>query len=150
MKRLLFKIFIYFLCISFFNSVACLENINLEAKEIGFPIGEIVSKGDVQFEAKEMVWRNIESPNFPIFKKGKIKTGNGTGIIHLANNCQIEVAQNSILSFDHVDQLHLSQGKINFRIPPGAEVIFRVETLLVTKSRIQQASKNATMGSAKN
>jgi len=142
------KVFIYSLCFSFLLSMSDLPRMGTEAKEIGFPIGEMVSRGDVRFEAREKVWKNIESSHFPIFQKGKIRTEKGIGIIALANNCQIEVGPYSILSFDQVDRFHILQGKINFRIPSGTEVSFKVGSLSVTKSRVLQAAKNPAMGSS--
>ena len=120
-----------------------------EAKEIEFPIGELVSRGDVKFEVKEKVWKNIASSRYPIFQKGKIKTQKGTGIVTLANNCQIEVDQNTVLFFDQADRLHLSHGRVNFRIPSETEVMFKVGNLTVTKSRVMQATKSATTASPK-
>ena len=120
-----------------------------EAKEIGFPIGEVVSRGDVKFETKGNEWKNIEFSQFPIFQKGKIKTQKGTGIVTLANNCQIEVDQNTVLSFDQADRLHLSQGRVNFRIPSGTEVMFKVGNLTVTKSRVMQVAKSSATASPK-
>jgi len=142
------KVFIYSLCFSFLLSMSDLPRMGTEAKEIGFPIGEMVSRGDVRFEAREKVWKNIESSHFPIFQKGKIRTEKGIGIIALANNCQIEVGPYSILSFDQVDRFHILQGKINFRILSGTEISFKVGNLSVTKSRVLQAAKNPAMGSS--
>ncbi len=141
---------VYFLCFSFFLSVSGFPYLIAEAREIAFPIGEIISRGSVKYEIREKLFKNIASSHFPIFQKGKIKTEKGTGIIRMANDCQIEVDQNSTLSFDFVDQFHLSQGRINFRIPPNTNVMFKVGNLTVTKSRFLQASKTAAMISPKN
>jgi hypothetical protein len=141
---------VYFLCFSLFLSLSGFPYMTAEAREIAFPIGEIVSRGSVKYEVKEKLLKNIESSHFPIFQKGKIKTGKGTGIITMTNNCQIEVDQNSTLSFDFVHQFRLSQGRINFRIPPNTNVIFKVENLIVEKSISLQASKTAMVGFPKN
>ena len=149
-KRSICETLVYSLCFSFFLSVIGFPCLISEAREIAFPIGEIVSRGSVKYEVREKLLKNIESSHFPIFQKGKIKTEKGTGVVTMTNDCQIEVDQNSTLSFDFVDQFHLSQGRINFRIPPNTNVIFKVGNLMVTKSRLLQASKTAAMVSPKN
>lgn len=141
---------VYFLCFSFFLSMSGFLYVIADAREIVFPIGEMVSRGNVKYEAREKLFKNIGSSHFPILQKGKIKTEKGTGIITMANNCQIEVDQNSTLSFDYVDQVHLSQGRINFRTPPNTNVIFKVGNLIVTKSKFLQASKTAAVVSPNN
>jgi hypothetical protein len=148
-KKLAYETFIYFLCSSFFLSMSGFPGMVTEAKEIEFPIGEMVSRGDVKFEAKGNVWKNIELSHFPIFQKGKIKTQKGTGIVTLANNCQIEVDQNTVLFFDQADRLHLSHGRVNFRIPSETEVMFKVGNLTVTKPRVMQAAKSSGTASPK-
>jgi len=142
--------FIYFLWFSLLLSASGFPYMIAEAREIVSPIGEMVSRGNVKYEAKEKLLKDIETSHFPIFQKGKIKTEKGTGIITMTNNCQIEVEQNSTLSFDHADQFHLSQGRINFRIPPNTNVIFKVGNLIITIPRFLQASKTAPMVSPKN
>ena len=142
--------FIYFLWFSLLLSASGFPYMIAEAREIVFPIGEMVSRGSVKYEVKEKLLKNIETSHFPIFQKGKIKTEKGTCIITMTNNCQIEVDQNSALSFDHADQFHLSQGRINFRIPPNTNVIFKVGNLIITKPTFLQASKTAPMVSPKN
>lgn len=149
-NRSIHETLICFLCFSFLLSVSGLPCLIAEAREIVFPIGEIVSRGNVKYEAREKLFKNIGSSHFPILQKGKIKTEKGTGIITMANNCQIELDQNSTLSFEYVDQIHLSQGRINFRIPPNTNVAFKVGTLTVTKCRFLQASKTAAMVSPNN
>jgi hypothetical protein len=110
----------------------------------------MISKGEVRFEAKEKVWKNIESSHFPIFPKGKIQTAKGTGIITLVNNCQVEVGQYSFLSIDQTERLILFQGRVNFRMPPESEVVLRVGNLSVIRSRALQAARNPAMPSPKN
>jgi hypothetical protein len=53
------------------------------------------------------------------------------------------------LSFDQVDKLLLSQGKINFRIPSQTEMTFKVGNLSITKSRVLQAAQKPTVASSK-
>jgi hypothetical protein len=141
-KRLVFKTFIYFLCISFLLLTNGFHTMVAEAKGIDRPIGEMVSRGEVKFESRENVWKDVEPSQFPIFRGAKIKTGKGGSIITLPNDSQIEVGQNSLLSFDRNDQMRLVQGTIDFRFPSSAELSFKVGNLTVTKYRSLHASKN--------
>ncbi|PIV20373.1 MAG: hypothetical protein COZ69_13435 [Deltaproteobacteria bacterium CG_4_8_14_3_um_filter_45_9] len=149
-KRMVFKTFVYFLSISFLLLTNGFPRIVAEAAEKSFPIGEMVSKGEVNFEARENVWRKVEPSHFPVFQGVKIKTEKGVAGIALGNNSHIEVGQNSLFSFDQNDRLHLRQGGINFRISPNAELNFKIGSLLVTKSRSLQASKGPIVASPKN
>jgi hypothetical protein len=149
-KGMLFKTFVYFLSISFLLLTNGFPRIVAEAAERGIPIGEMVSKGDVNFEARENVWKKVEPSHFPIFQGVKIKTEKGIAAVVLGNNSHIEVGQNSLFSFDQMGWLHLYQGQINFRISPNAELNFKIGNLLVTKSRSLQASKGPIVASPKN
>jgi hypothetical protein len=122
----------------------------VEAKERGIPIGEMVSKGEVNFEVRENVWKKVESSHFPLFQGIKIKTEKGVAAVSLENNCHIEVGQNSLLSFDQNDRLYLFQGQINFRISSTAELNFKIGKLTVTKSHSLQAFKGPKVASLKN
>lgn len=113
-----------------------------EAKERGFPIGEMVSKGEVKFEARENVWKKVESSHFPIFQGTKIKTDKGIAVIALSDNSQIEVGANSLFSFDQNDRFVLFQGSIEFRIPSDSEINFKVGNFSILKSRVLQATKD--------
>jgi hypothetical protein len=142
--------FSIFLCFTFFLTVSGFPAVVTQAKDAKFPIGEMISKGGVRFEAREKVWKNIDSSHFPVFEKGKIKTEQGTGMVTLGNNCHIEIAQNSVISFEQVDRVHLTQGKVSFRIPSSKEMTIKVGSLAVTKPRVQQASKGTAIIPAKN
>jgi hypothetical protein len=149
-KGMNFKTFVYFLSISFLLLTNGFPRIVAEAAERSIPIGEMVSKGEVNFEARENVWKKVEPFHFPIFQGVKIKTEKGMAAISLGNNSQIEVGQNSLFSFDQMDWVRLYQGQINFRISPSAELNFKIGNLLVTKSRSLQASKGPIVASPKN
>lgn len=136
------KTFIYVLSVSFLLTMNGFHGVIAQAKEITLPIGEMVSNGEVKFEARDKVWKNVDPSHFPIFQGVKIKTEKGTSTLALTDNCQIEVGQNSLLSFDQNDRLHLAQGSIDFRIPSTAGMEFKVGALLVSPSRSLQASKN--------
>ena len=139
-----------FLCFIFFLTVSGFPGAATQAKDVKFPIGEMTSKGGVRFEAREKVWKTIDSSHFPVFEKGKIKTEQGTGRVTLGNSCHLEIAQNTVLSFEQVDRVHLTQGKVSFRIPSSKEMTVKVGSLAVTKPRVQQASKDAAIIPARN
>jgi hypothetical protein len=120
-----------------------------EAKEIPRPLGEMVSRGEVKFESRKTVWKNVEPSQFPVFQGVRIKTEKGASLITLEGNRQIEVGENSLLSFDRTDQMHLSQGTINFRLPSTADLSFKVGDLTVIQSKSLQASKNPSAASPK-
>ena len=144
-KGVVFKAFVYFLSISFLLLTNGFPRIVAEAAEKGFPFGEMISKGDVKFEARDKVWKNVDPSHFPIFQGVKIKTEKGTSILALTDNCQIEVGQNSLLTFDRNDRLHLSQGSIDFRIPAAAAIEFKIGNIFVLPSRSLQASKSPSV-----
>ena len=149
-KGLVYKSFVCFLSISLLLLMNGFHTIVAEAKERGVPIGEMVSKGEVNFEAKENVWKKVEPSHFLVFQGVKIKTEKGVAAIALGNNSQIEVSQNSLFSFDQNDCLHLYQGQVNFRISSTTELYFKVGNLVVTQFRSLQASKGPHLASPKN
>jgi len=113
-------------------------------KEMGFPIGALISQGNVKMEVKDKVWRTVESPYSPILKGKKIKIENGTARISLSNNSLIEVGQNTVLSFEHESQLNLLEGGIHFQIPSAAQMNFKIGALSVTKPYPLSAQKGLT------
>ena len=141
-KGLCQKTFIYVLSVSFLLTMNGFPGAIARAKEIALPIGEMVSNGEVKFEARDKFWKNVDPSHFPIFQGVKIKTEKGTSILALADNWQIAVGQNSLLSFDQNDRLHLVQGSIDFRIPATAVMEFKVGALLILPSRSLHASKS--------
>jgi hypothetical protein len=122
----------------------------VEAKEVRFPIGEMVSKGTVKFEVRENVWKDVEPSHFPIFQGTKIKTEKGTAVMILRNNSQIEVRPDSQCLFDQESRLILSQGSIEFRITYTSEISFRVGNISISKSRTLEAAKTPPAVSLKN
>jgi hypothetical protein len=141
-KRFAFKAWVYFLCVSFLLLASGFHTMIAEAKEMGRPLGEMVSRGEVKYESRQTVWKNVELSQFPIFPGMRIKTEKGASLISLEGNRQIEVGANSLLSFDRNDQLHLAQGAIHFRLPSTAALSFKVGDLTVIQSKSLQASKN--------
>jgi len=143
MKRgFAFKALVYLLCVSFLLLASGFHTMIAEAKEMGRPLGEMVSRGEVKFESRKTVWKDVELSQFPIFQGVKIKTEKGASLITLEGNRQIEVGGNSLLSFDRNDQMRLTQGAIDFRLPSTAELSFKVGDLTVIRSKPLQASKN--------
>jgi hypothetical protein len=139
---LLYKTFVYFLCFSFLLLTGGFSRMAAEAKEGGLPIGEMISRGRVKFEARENVWKRVDPSHFPIFQGVKIKTEKGQALVVLANNSQIEAGQDSLFSFQHDDQFHLIQGRVSFRIPPDATMSLKVANLSIGKSLPLQAAKD--------
>jgi hypothetical protein len=148
-KGIVYKIFVYFLTFSFLFLMNEFPRRAMEAKERNLPIGEMVSRGEVKYESVENGWKKVEPLHFPIFQKVKIKTENGVAVIALANDGHIEVGNHCILSFDQVDQIHLSQGEIEFKIPSKTELNFKVGRLIVTKSHPLTAAKASLLVSPK-
>jgi hypothetical protein len=135
-----FKVFSYFLCVSFLLQVGGVSSILAEEKGKNFPIGEMISRGEVKFEAREKTWQKVEPSYFPIFQGSKIKTENGSAIISLKSDIQIEMGANTILFFDRRDQIQLLQGHLNFRINSPEEISIRVGKITVANSPSRAAS----------
>lgn len=149
-KGFVFKAWVYFLCESFLLLASGFHTMMVEAKETGRPLGEMVSRGDVKFESRKAVWKPVEPSQFPIFQAIRIKTEKGASLMTLENNSQIDVGENSLLSFDRKDQMHLTRGTIDFRLPPMAELSFRVEDITVMPSKSLQVSKTPSAVSPEN
>lgn len=141
MRGIVYRCFVCFLCVTFLLLTGGFPTVAAEAKEKGLPIGEMVSSGDVKFEARENVWQEVEGFHFPIFEGVRIKTEKGQALLVLAKNRQIEVGQNSLFSLQHDEQFHLLQGSISFHIPSGADMSFRAGNLLIGKPLSLHAAK---------
>jgi hypothetical protein len=137
-----YKMFIYFLCFSFLLLTAGFPKMSAEAREGGLPIGEMISRGEVTFEARENTWKRVEPSFFPIFQGTRIKTEKGMALIALTNESQIEVGQNSLFSFQQNEQFHIFQGRVSFRLPAGVDMNFRVGNVSIGKSPPMEAAKN--------
>lgn len=140
-KRFGVNVFIYFLCVSFLVMMNGFSGL-AQAKEQSFPIGEMVSKGEVKFEIRENVWKEVEPSQFPLFPGTKIKTEKGIAVVTLSNDIRIDASPNSRFSLDQEGQFVLSQGSIEFRIPSASEINFKVGNLSIFKSRTLQAAKD--------
>jgi hypothetical protein len=140
-KRFFYRLFIYFICVSFLIMMNGFPGMIAEAKGKGIPLGEMVSNGEVKFEARENVWKGVEPSQFPLFQGTKIRTEKGLALVTLSNDSQIEVSPNSLFSLDQEGRFVLSQGSIEFRIPSASEISFKVGQLSISKSRVLQAAK---------
>jgi hypothetical protein len=140
-KGIIYKMLIYFLCISFLLMMNGFQRMVAEAKEMEVPLGEMVSKGEVKFEARENVWKKVESSHFPIFQGTRVKIEKGSAIVTHSNNSQIELSQNSFFSFEQKDQLILFQGSVGFRLPSSSDINFKVGKISIIKDRALQAGK---------
>jgi len=140
-KGFAFKAWVYLLCVSFLLLASGFHAMVAEAGEIGRPLGEMVSKGEVKFESRKAVWKNVELSQFLIFPGMRIKTEKGVSLITLEGNRQIDVREKSLLSFDRNDEIQLTQGAIRFRLPATAELSFKVGDLTVIPSNPLEASK---------
>jgi len=149
-KKGAYKLFIYFLCISFLLLTNGFPIRVAAAADRNLPIGEMLSKGEVNFEARENVWKNVEPSHFSVFQGVKIKTGKGVAGVALKDDSHVEVGQDSLFSFDQKDRLHLVRGGINFRVAPDGELNFKIGSLLVTRTRPLHASKGPIAAFPKN
>ena len=141
-RRFAFKAWVYFLCVSFLLLASGFHTVIVEAKEMSHPLGEMVSWGEVMFESRKAVWKNVELSQFPIFPGIRIKTEKGASLVTLEGNCQIEIREKSLLAFDRNDQIRLTEGTIDFRLPSTTELSFKVGDLTVIPSKSFQASNS--------
>ncbi len=107
-KGMIYRSFVYFLSIYFLLCMNGFPKMVAEAKEMNPPVGEMVSRGEVRFEARQNIWEKVEPSYFPVFQGVKIKTEKGSAAIALANTGQIEVGPNSLFFFDQMDRFILS------------------------------------------
>ena len=135
------KIFVCFICFCLFLLTSGFPGLAVQADEKSLSIGGMISRGEVKYEVREKIWRDVDPLHFPVFIGMKVKTGRGTAVIALGSNTQVELAEQGILSIDQPDRVTLLRGRVDFRVPPGVEMNFKVGTLSVAKSKSLQASK---------
>jgi len=138
------KLFIWFLCVSFIYLMSGFPQAIAAARETGLPLGEMVSTGEVKFEARENVWKDVEPSHFPVFCCMKIKTEKGGAVLTLRDNCQIEAGQGSLFFMDQGNQFHLMTGELSFRILSRSEMVFEVGTLSIIRSGTHLAASSNT------
>ncbi|OGP65967.1 MAG: hypothetical protein A2170_05090 [Deltaproteobacteria bacterium RBG_13_53_10] len=144
-KPFISKILVYFLCTSFLLMMSGFPGMIAHAKEKSIPIGDMVSKGEVAFEAREGVWKKAESSHLPLFRGTKMKIEKGNAMVTVSNGSQIKIGPNSLLSLEDSENLLLSKGHIEFRIPSGSDFTVKVGALSVVKSRALQATKGPSI-----
>jgi hypothetical protein len=127
----LFKAFACFLCVAFFLLTGRFSPVLAAGKGRNIPIGEMVSRGEVKFEAREKIWKEVEPSYFPVFPGVKIKTGKGAATISLGAHYQMEMGQNSIICFEQKDQLRVYRGRVDFRISGQKDLSLRAGNLIV-------------------
>jgi hypothetical protein len=101
----------------------------------------------VKFEARENVWKKVETSHFPIFKGTRVKTESGHAILTLPDNGRIEVNPRSLFSFDKEGRLILTEGSIKFHLPMTSGVNFKIGNLSIIKTRTLQAAKGNSISS---
>lgn len=146
-KRCRTKVLNSFLCLSVFLMWAGVPGLIPAATEINTPIGQMISKGVVKFEARGNVWKSVESSLFPIFRGAKMRTEKGMATITLSNDSQIEVGPKSLFSFDQNGRFILAQGNIEFRIPPGSEMNLEAGGLFILRCRPLQVTTSPSIPS---
>jgi hypothetical protein len=144
-RGFLFKTGTCFLCVALFLLMGGFSTPLARAKEKTLPIGEMISRGEVKFEVREKVWKDVEPSYFPVFPGVKIKTEKGTATISLANHNQVEMGQNSVVSFDQKDQLRLYRGRVDFRISLRKDLSLRVGNLIVIGTAALQAAQSSAV-----
>ncbi len=141
MKRgMIRRVSVYFLCISFLLMMNGFHGIVVFAGERIVAIGEMISDGDVTFEARKGTWKEVEPSHFPIFPGMKIKTGKGRAVVALSGGSRVEIGPDSVCSFERGDALLLSRGQIGFRIPASSELGLKAGNLSILRSSPFQAS----------
>jgi hypothetical protein len=145
-KGLIFKMFVYFLSVSFLVLMNEFPKMIAEANQ-NIPVGQMVSRGGVKFEVKENSWEKVETP-FPIFEGMRIRTEKGEAVLALAEKTRIEIGSDSLFYFDQRDQFNLLQGKVSFRIQPDVQLRFKVGSLWINKSYPLQSAKGSSVALA--
>ena len=140
MRGFIFKLFTYLICVSFLLQMGGYSKIFAEEKGKNFPLGGMVSRGEVKFEAKDKTWRKVEPDYFPVFQGSKIKTEKGAAVISLGNDNQIEMGPDTILLFDGGRQIRLLQGQIHFHVDSPEGISIRAGKVTVANSPYSQVA----------
>lgn len=141
MKKKFFKIFTWFLCLlQIFIWGGFLPTLSW-AKDRNPPMGEIIVRGEVQYEGKENSWKNIEFSYFPLFPGMKIKTKKGLANIFLRDHTNVELNKDTSILIADINNLRLLQGRIDFRIPAQANLKLHLGNLIVQKTSLRQAAQ---------
>jgi len=137
------KFFIYFLSLSFLLMMNGFHEMIAEAGGKAAPIGEMISKGKVQFEVRANQWRDVEASHFMVFEGMRIRSENGISKIVLSNGAQIEIKPQSMVSIPGGEKIILEKGTLEFRVPSSSssDLTFKVGNLSIMRTKTLQASK---------
>jgi len=147
-QGLLFKSFSCFLCGALFLFMGRLST-EAQGKEKNIPIGEMVSRGEVKFEARDKIWKEVEPSSFPVLPGVKIKTEKGASTLFLGARHKVEMGQNSLICVEQKDQLRLYRGRVDFRLSGQKDLSLRAGNLIVIGNLPLQASKSPAKITAK-
>ena len=147
-QGLLFKSFSCFLCGALFLFMGRFST-EAQGKEKNIPIGEMVSRGEVKFEARDKIWKEVEPSCFPVLPGVKIKTEKGASTLFLGAHHQVEMGQNTIICAEQKDRLRLFRGRVDFRLSGQKDLSLRAGNLIVIGSLPLQAAKSPAKNSAK-
>ncbi len=109
-------------------------------------VGEMVSQGVVQFEAKKEVWKAVDGSYFPLFSGMKVRTEKGAATVTLQSGGQVEIGSQSLFYLDGKGRLILEKGSLVFRNPAGSEVEIGVKDLMIRRHRGMQATRGDVVG----
>ncbi len=136
-----FRIFASFVCFSFLLFTAGAASLQAEGKRGALPVGEMISRGVVKFQAGENLWKQVEAASFPIFQGMTVRTEKGTAVISLPDQNQIELGPESVLFFEEKEQIRLLKGRINFRISPSKVLRICAGNFMVVGTSALQAGR---------
>lgn len=146
-KGVIFKVFVYFLSVSFLLLMNEFPRMIAEASQ-NIPVAQMVSRGGVKFEVKSNLWEKVETP-FPLFEGMKIRTEKGEASLALGERTRIEIGSDSLFHFGQREEFHLHQGRINFTIQPDLPFRFKVGSLWIAKSYPLQSAKGSPVALTK-
>jgi len=141
-QGLRFKSFSCFLCGALFLFAGRFPTV-AEGKEKSLLLGEMISRGEVKFEARENIWKEVEPSYFPVLPGVKIKTEKGASTLFLGARHKVEMGQNSLICVEQKDQLRLYRGRLDFRLSGQKDLSLRAGNLIVIGNLPLQASKSA-------
>jgi hypothetical protein len=144
-NRFFFKAVVYILSFSFLFLTTGFSTLIADAANMDLPIGEMVSNGEVKVEVKQNVWKSVEPSTSSLFKGTKVRTDKGKAALSLANQGQIDIDQNSLLTLEQSDRVTLSQGQIKFQIPVSGDLEVKVGDLRITKFKTLLVAKDLTL-----
>jgi hypothetical protein len=135
------KFFVYFLSLSFLFFTVQFPRAATAGQGDDSPgVGEMVSRGEVEFEVAEDRWKAVEPSHFPIIPGVRVRTKAGEALIILPGGTRIQVGENTVFLLGERDQFHLEQGHLSFRTAADSEMVFIVGGLSIGKGHTLQAS----------